>query len=74
LLSKVHFFKSNSLNLNYADEFPVGCVIILNHFQAGKSLSGITAGALLGTFALGMFFPWANSSVNLKKSALEKNC
>ncbi|KAF4521053.1 hypothetical protein B566_EDAN008125 [Ephemera danica] len=29
--------------------------------QAGKSLAGITAGALLGIFSMGMFFPWANS-------------
>ncbi|KYN10745.1 Sodium-coupled monocarboxylate transporter 1 [Trachymyrmex cornetzi] len=29
--------------------------------QAGKSLSGITAGPLLGMFSLGMLFPMANS-------------
>ncbi|XP_014206395.1 sodium-coupled monocarboxylate transporter 1-like [Copidosoma floridanum] len=29
--------------------------------QAGKSLSGITAGPLLGVFTLGMFSPYANS-------------
>ncbi|KAJ8688365.1 hypothetical protein QAD02_024160 [Eretmocerus hayati] len=30
--------------------------------QAGKSLSGITAGPLLGIFTLGMFCPFANSA------------
>ncbi|XP_034186765.2 sodium-coupled monocarboxylate transporter 2 [Osmia lignaria lignaria] len=30
--------------------------------QAGKSLSGITAGPLLGIFTLGMLFPFANST------------
>ncbi|XP_065340300.1 sodium-coupled monocarboxylate transporter 2-like [Cloeon dipterum] len=30
--------------------------------QVVKSLSGITAGALLGTFSMGLFFPWINSA------------
>lgn len=34
--------------------------------QAGKSLAGITAGSLLGLFSLGMFFPWANTTVSIK--------
>lgn len=43
----------------------VGLVFLVEHLgaiiQAGKSLTGITAGPLLGMFSLGMFFPWANA-------------
>ena len=46
----------------------VALVFLVEHMgtlvQAGKSLSGITAGSLLGVFSLGMFFPWANANVN----------
>ncbi|XP_063224315.1 sodium-coupled monocarboxylate transporter 2-like [Bacillus rossius redtenbacheri] len=42
----------------------VGLVFLVDQMgtilQAAKSLTGITSGALLGMFSLGMFFPWAN--------------
>ncbi|XP_024946270.1 sodium-coupled monocarboxylate transporter 1 [Cephus cinctus] len=41
--------------------------------QAGKSLSGITAGPLLGIFTLGMFFPYANSAGALVGGLLSVN-
>ncbi|KAG7214205.1 hypothetical protein KM043_001548 [Ampulex compressa] len=41
--------------------------------QAGKSLSGITAGPLLGIFSLGMFFPCANSAGALVGGLLSLN-
>ncbi|XP_015525076.2 sodium-coupled monocarboxylate transporter 1 isoform X1 [Neodiprion lecontei] len=44
----------------------VGLVFLVEKLSslihAGKSLSGITAGPLLGIFTLGMFFPYANSA------------
>lgn len=40
-------------------------------FQAGRSLSGITAGPLLGIFTMGMFFPMANSMVRRADLACE---
>ncbi|XP_059477404.1 sodium-coupled monocarboxylate transporter 2-like [Neocloeon triangulifer] len=54
--------------------FVVGTICVGNVFfverlgaaiQVVKSMSGITAGALLGTFSLGLFFPWANSKGTL---------
>jgi hypothetical protein len=33
--------------------------------QVGVTLSGVTYGAMLGLFSLGMFFPWANTKVRL---------
>lgn len=42
-------------------------VLVVQHlgglFQLGITLSGITAGPLLGLFTLGMLFPFANSKV-----------
>lgn len=32
--------------------------------QVGVTVSGVTYGAMLGLFSLGMFFPWANTKVN----------
>lgn len=40
-----------------------GSIVFSFRCQAAKSLSGITAGPLLGVFTLGMFFPLANSAV-----------
>jgi hypothetical protein len=31
--------------------------------QVGVTVSGVTYGAMLGLFSLGMFFPWANTKV-----------
>ncbi|KAJ2954396.1 hypothetical protein O0L34_g2659 [Tuta absoluta] len=44
----------------------VAMVFLVEHMgaliQAGKSLSGITAGSLLGLFSMGLFLPWINST------------
>ncbi|KAI5641345.1 sodium:solute symporter family domain-containing protein [Phthorimaea operculella] len=44
----------------------VALVFLVEHMgaliQAGKSLSGITAGSLLGLFSMGLFLPWINST------------
>ncbi|KAL4717724.1 hypothetical protein ACJJTC_000873 [Scirpophaga incertulas] len=44
----------------------VALVFLVEHMgaliQAGKSLSGITAGSLLGLFSMGLFLPWVNAT------------
>lgn len=47
----------------YPSQAHVGSIAFSFRCQAAKSLSGITAGPLLGVFTLGMFFPLANSAV-----------
>lgn len=47
----------------YSSRVHVGSIAFSFRCQAAKSLSGITAGPLLGVFTLGMFFPLANSAV-----------
>jgi hypothetical protein len=39
--------------------------ILITYFllQVGVTISGVTYGAMLGLFSLGMFFPWANTKV-----------
>jgi hypothetical protein len=48
-------------------------IYIIKSLQVGKSLSGITAGPLLGIFTLGMFFPIANSTVSVRNALWDKS-
>lgn len=38
-------------------------LIVLNLFQLSASAGGMTSGAVLGIFILGLFFPCANAKV-----------
>ena len=42
---------------------PATITVDFLHLQVAVTVSGVTYGAILGLFSLGMFFPWANTKV-----------
>ncbi|XP_011307182.1 sodium-coupled monocarboxylate transporter 1 [Fopius arisanus] len=76
-LSQVAASRLMKLLVVFIGTICVGLVFLVDKLsgliQAGKSLSGITAGPLLGIFTLGMFFPQANSRGALVGAVLSLN-
>lgn len=65
--TKLYIFKMLRKVIIYPVCFPLISAVLMACLllQVGVTVSGITYGAMLGLFSLGMFFPWANTKVKV---------